>query len=274
MSRVQLNKFPALPASVSELIRLVPDDPAFYDHVLRLCESDPGLASEVIRLAHSVAMATHSRVGSVRQALLLVGPKTAVSHLVRGALVKVFVPHDPVVREVWERSVWTATASSQLATDVGVDPHVAQSTALLHDLGLFAMAFSDQEAFTSMLLSEPDDLTQIERERAIFGEDHTQVGARLAAAWAFPHVFRFVIRHHHDEKIEGATDEAAIARVVALADALADVSEHDVGACDRAVSRAAAAGLPFDAEDLPVLRDRLDAAARADVARLGLSPVA
>ena len=171
MSRLALTRFPALPASVSELIRLAPEDPSYYERVLELCRSDPGLASELIRLAHSVAMATREHVETVHQALLLVGPRPAVNHLIGGALVRVFVPHAPVVKRMWERNVQIANAASHLATDVvsgALDSQVAHGAALLHNLGQLAMACVDQNAMITIIEeSAGDPKRQLELESAL-----------------------------------------------------------------------------------------------------------
>ncbi len=278
MSRLALTRFPALPASVSELIRLAPEDPSYYERVLELCRSDPGLASELIRLAHSVAMATREHVETVHQALLLVGPRPAVNHLIGGALVRVFVPHAPVVKRMWERNVQIANAASHLATDVvsgALDPQVAHGAALLHNLGQLAMACVDQNAMITIIEeSAGDSKRQLELEYAHYGEDHTECGARLAAAWAFPHVFQFVIKRHHDDHISGPAHVAPYGRLIALAEALVDFREDDRPSGDAVVRRANDAGLPVRLEDIELLHLRLERGCRADVRRLGLSPVA
>ena len=278
MSRIALHRFPALPATVSELIRLCPEDPSYYERVLALCRADPGLASELIRLAHSVSIGTSQRVDSVRQALLLVGPRPAVNHLIGGALLKVFVPHARVVKRLWERNAWVASAASYLASNIvtgRLDSQVAHAVAALHDIGQLAMACVDQDAMASILAeSRGDPVHQLELERAHFGETHTELGARLSAAWAFPLVFRFVIRKHHDEEIEGPDQIAPYARVVALADALYDYDEEDPSTAEAVVARAKHAGLPVRRSDIELLRSRVSRGAHADVYRLGLRPVA
>lgn len=277
MSRIALNRFPALPASVTELIRLVPEDPNYYEHVLDACRADPGLASEVIRLAQSVGMGTRERVDSVHQALLLVGPRPAVSHLIGGALVKVFVPQATVVKRMWERNVWVASAASHLASDIvtgSLDPQVAHASAILHDLGQLAMACVDQDAMAAILAdSRGDPERRLALETARFGEDHTQLGSRLASAWAFPLVFRFVIRRHHDSEIVGPEEAAPYARLVALADALADHDEDDPATGDAVTRRANDAGLPVQRNDIELLKARVERSAVEDVYRLGLRPV-
>ena len=61
-------------------------------------------------------------------------------------------------------------------------------------------------------------------ERQILGVDHAQIGARLAAHWAFPEPITNVIAFHHDF---AAAPESTrwLAAVVALADALCNEDE-------------------------------------------------
>jgi len=156
----------------------------------------------------------------------------------------------------------------------GLDADCAHTTGLLHALGLFAMACADQEACGELPPHDGANLrARLKREREVFGEDHTAAGVRLSTAWALPPVFRFVIRHHHDDPIEGPDEMAPYARLVALADAMFELREDDASSASRVTARARGAGLEFSMDELACMREEFAEESAAEIERLGLPPL-
>jgi HD-like signal output (HDOD) protein len=275
MYSVILARFPALPASVSELLRLTPYDALYYEKVLKVCCSDPGMASEVMRMAHGSGVAPAAPIRSVRQALLQVGPRPIVNHLLGGMFIKVFVPVDGTSRQLWMRCIRSAAACASLVKDYPGplrDSHAAHTAGLLHDIGQLALACVDQVRYHGALEAAnglPDAV--LEQERKLYGADHAAIGGKLAEAWGFGETLTYVVRYHHNpsppRRCPAGED---LCRLISFASALLDTEHDRPETLTRAVELAAAAGIPLAAEDFPAIRSRIESDAALDLERLGL----
>jgi len=106
-----------------------------------------------------------------------------------------------------------------------VYPDQAFIAALLHDLGLLALArhHAREDALVASVASEKR-LARWRVERDVLGIDHAQIGARLAAHWSFPEAVTTVIAFHHDFA-SAPTEARWLAAVIALGDALCNEDE-------------------------------------------------
>src|SRR4051794_13220284 len=70
---ISLASIPAFPAVALRVLDLVSQDDADFDLLAREIASDATLSAQVLRLANSALFRFETRIGTVQQALLLVG---------------------------------------------------------------------------------------------------------------------------------------------------------------------------------------------------------
>lgn len=215
---------PPLPRVVSEIEReLARDDPA-PARVARIIEQDPALCAGVLRLANSALYARRTPVTDVVQAIGRLGlgetQRVVTAASVMGAWRE--VPGVDLER-FWWHSVAVGLVSMQFARRVrAVLPRESTDSAflagLLHDIGalIVAQAFPEH---TAELHREPlaEGESLADRELRVWGVDHGEIGATLAAGWNLPPVLREAMSFHHQPWL-AAPDVTSLVQLVHVAD--------------------------------------------------------
>jgi putative nucleotidyltransferase with HDIG domain len=169
----------------------------------RALGSDPALAAQVLRLANSAFYGMPRRVGSVPQAVLILGTQ-AVRNL---ALVASTFPwlNRPIPGyalgpgQLWAHALGTAVGSALAAErSRRANPDLAFTAGLLHDLGKIAMSVWLERKLPALLrIAEIEGKPFDAVERRVLGYDHTQVGAHLGERWNLPSELVDAMRWHH-----------------------------------------------------------------------------
>jgi putative nucleotidyltransferase with HDIG domain len=105
--------------------------------------------------------------------------------------------------ELWRHSLVTATAAETVVsqiTELNVEPAVAFTVGLLHDMGKLVMG----QVLTPELQAdirrrvEQEHMSRSEAEKVVLGTDHSEVGACLLQEWRLPEeIVEAVANHHH-----------------------------------------------------------------------------
>jgi putative nucleotidyltransferase with HDIG domain len=105
-------------------------------------------------------------------------------------------------KELWFHSLSTAVAAEHLARSglpVEVEPPVAFTAGLLHDIGKLALHqvldTGTQTAIRNCIIQKR--LPRNAAEKEILGTDHCEVGARLLETWRLPAEIVEAVAHHH-----------------------------------------------------------------------------
>lgn len=184
----QPQHLPTIPTLVQSLIDSFADDDVSITKIARLISTDPGMSAKLLRLANSAYFRVARSIGTVDDALKLLG-STMVRNLVIGSgfagAFKVAAGLD--IREFWRYSLGTACAARWLAGRARHNPETAFMVGLLHGIGQFAMRAGLTQAMEKIdLLVHPLDERRAMAERNELGFDHAQVGGALARLWHFP----------------------------------------------------------------------------------------
>lgn len=223
-------ELPALPSTTARLLSLFDDETAGVDAVLAVIGYDASLSANLLKLCNSAYYGLRQQVGTVHEALGLLGNRTVISlafatslgDVLRGPLAGYRLDRDVL----WRHSLAVAIGAAHFAEAAGGRElrERAFTAGLVHDIGKLLLnaplkAKLQQLPQTAGL----DVLTRGEHE--LLGFDHAEAGAALAEAWNFPPALRSVIGAHHDlagaaagaRAETGAADEAArlLAAVVA-----------------------------------------------------------
>ena len=135
-----VNSFPGMPGTAVKLLGLI-DDPAMrVSQIEEILRQDPGLTANVLRLANSAYFGIPSKIGSIRQAVTLLGLKRLIQ-LVIAACVNAIMDkpvsgYDLPPGELWRHSIAVSVAAEGLVKELkGKAAEEIFTAALLHDVG-------------------------------------------------------------------------------------------------------------------------------------------
>jgi putative nucleotidyltransferase with HDIG domain len=225
------------PASHSafKLITLLGRSAINNDEIVRVLKYDTSLTAKLLRTCNSVFFGFDEPVASVEQAVLVLGHKQILRILFAIAFNSTMTVPLPGyaadANELWHHSLVTAFNCEHLAqTDLmdGVEPSVAFTAGLLHDIGKLALdevlGKDTQTAIRSRI--ELNGQSCAEAEREIIGTDHAQVGASLLQMWKLPPEIIEAVENHHRPM---AIPQLRLSALVHVADCLAHIMGSSVG---------------------------------------------
>lgn len=172
-----------------------------------LISSDPVLASEVLSVVNSLVYAPRFPINSILQAIAVMG----ANHLqglclmvaLRGYMAKNLT--HPAMRSLWLHGLATAAIAEQVASTGFMDRDIAFTCGLMHDIGRVALSVVQTRDYTDLLARHKGTPQSIlEKERAIFGHDHCQIGGQLVTEWKLPEDFVPIVSEHHTATEPGA----------------------------------------------------------------------
>lgn len=197
----RVRELPALPAALNRVLGALRDDQLRSDGLAALIEQDQALCARTLRLANSAFYGLQGRVGSVHDAIRLLGLRTVANLLTAATLAgQAGLARCPGFdfRLYWRHSVAVSLAAREIARACGHDADEACVTGLLHDVGRLALAaYFPAELSAALDLAHAADLDPTTAERTVLGLDHGQVGAMVAAHWRLPAELVRAIGHHH-----------------------------------------------------------------------------
>jgi putative nucleotidyltransferase with HDIG domain len=194
-----------------------------FTELLREVETDPYLAACVLHEANTkyrlpATARLHeacARVGETKLASLI-NSKGTRDYRAQG------------LSQWWEQSLRAAEAARLLAAHTGIaDEDEAYATGLLHDIGAVLLGALFPDEYAPLAALEPEE--RCEREVALFGVDHAQVGQWVLEACGLPRTLAAAVQAHHD----ALRINAPAALLIHMADAVAHVNEtYDFTAVD------------------------------------------
>jgi putative nucleotidyltransferase with HDIG domain len=225
-------ELPPLPTALAEAMRVLSHDELPAQHCVRAIEREPALALRVVQLANSGFYASPSRVGSLGDAVRLLGLR-AVAAVLAAVSIKQMMGRLPgSLHEQdrrWHHALATGCGARELARERGLDAEEAFVAGLLHDVGAWLLAaFAPEQLPLVQSLQDVEKLDLCSAERRVLGVSHEDIGAQVAHLWRFPSGIAAAISHHRQPRseAEGGTE---LERLVHVAEALVETMEHTAG---------------------------------------------
>lgn len=222
----RVRDLPALPAVLREVLRLMRTEALHADELARQIEHDQALCSRTLRLANSPFYGLPGRVGTVHDALQLLGLRT-VAGMMTAASLNAFSTLGRCpgfdFAAFWRHAMAVSLGARAIAQARGGDADQAAVSGLLHDVGQLALAtYFPDELAAALDLGRSADLEPAEAERSLLGLDHADVGGMLVRHWGLPAgIVAAVEQHHRPPRTEALPAAALLIDAVHLADAVA-----------------------------------------------------
>lgn len=217
----RLKQLPSLPASIADLLASFADDDVDVERISRQLARDQGLTARVLRVANSSFYGLQSRVGTVHEAVVILGFRAVRSMVLAVGMSSAFkVENCPGfdTHAYLRHCASVGLAARGLAALTGHNPELAFTGGMLHDIGKLVLAANFPAEYAAALAyRQQHDCFMYQAERDVLGMDHGEVGGLLAETWHFPPALLAAVAGHH------APSDAAVnvpADLIHIADAL------------------------------------------------------
>lgn len=192
---------PSLPEGVNYLIRALDDEYTNLDTLAHHINADPAIVARFLAAANSVASGLSKPVHSAGQAFLLLGADRIASIILASTLISRYDTHASgfSARLLWQHSLGVAVCARVLAEQTEINPELAFTGGLLHDIGQLLLYTASPAYFLKVLdRHHEEDIPLIVAERSVFGYDHCEAGRVLATVWKLPPDIIDAIAAHHE----------------------------------------------------------------------------
>lgn len=222
----QQNALPTIPKVVQEVIDSFNNDDVSIDEVAKKLAADQVLSAKLLRLANSSYYHSSKSIGTIDDAVLMLGFMTVRTLVISSGLTGGFKAMPGVdLKQFWRYSMHTAVIAKWLSKQVHGNSDFAFTVGLMHAIGQLVMhAGMPEQTLQIDKIAGPLDSRRLGVERASFGYDFADVGAELAKRWRFPDNFAIVIKAFPDPLSASSFD--SMAAVVHLASWRARAEEN------------------------------------------------
>jgi eukaryotic-like serine/threonine-protein kinase len=191
---------PSPPALALRIVEAASKPNCDTAEVLSLLNKDSGLSSQVLKTVNSGLFGLSKPVGSLKQAVVMLGVRPLRSLVLSLALPAIQIPdRDEFVLRYWQESVAGAVIVRELAVLLRrKDPEDDLIAGLLRDIGVLVLRDAFGEQYRTLWKGNPLwARRQCDVEREALGVDHADVSAGILESWNLPADIHQPIRYHH-----------------------------------------------------------------------------
>jgi putative nucleotidyltransferase with HDIG domain len=164
-----------------------------------IIEKDQTIAARILKISNSALYGMRQEVNSLHRAMMILGIKTIKSLILTATTRSLHKKFGITEKMMWDHSVGAGIASKIIADGMGTDiEDVAFVGGLMHDLGKVIMNNETPDDFAEVMMNiYNEDIDAITAETAVYGFDHTEIGAGVVAKWKFSPILTDIIGKHH-----------------------------------------------------------------------------
>jgi len=203
----QIDQVPVMAPVHARLLRMIQDADVSAQELSEAISGDPSLTAQVLRLVNSAVYGMPRQIGTVSQAVLLLGFDTIAEQVLNYARLALKDPAERAgpldFRAFWQHSVAVAAGARVLARRAAVDDEEALFVAgLLHDIGRVLLAqYLPDELERALERASRLRLPLYEAERQSIGFTHCRLGECLALRWDLPDLVVDAVAFHHEPDV-------------------------------------------------------------------------
>ena len=230
ITKRMLQSLAPLPATAVRLLALLQDANVTLRRIADVASQDVGISAAILRMANSPLLGMRGRVGSISEALTLIGTEQARLIVLSCGVARAGQKELPLygleAGAFMRHSELVATLTMGIARQCQYSAvGVAYSAGLLHDIGkviLNGMALQeglDDAKYQHFSRASAESGSHIPTlELQCFGSDHPSAGRDAAMHWALPPEIVEAIERHHGpmgESVQGLPAFLTLANAVA-----------------------------------------------------------
>ncbi|MEM8682690.1 MAG: HDOD domain-containing protein [Pseudomonadota bacterium] len=225
----RINDIATLPEIARAVMAAAENPDTSADDVEQLVSSDAVLAARVLKVVNSSFYGMPGEVGSIHQAVVMLGLNAVKNIAIAASLGKLFrgtsIHESFDARELWQHSTAVACASRMLAKQLGVDPEQAFLAGMLHKVGLVVEMQFAPEKLGQVIdrLLQPDAGRLLDIEAEVIGATHEQFGRAFCENWQFPVVLQEAVGAHHDPSVLDG-EARTLAAIICVSNYLSDAA--------------------------------------------------
>lgn len=202
---VLVEKMPAFPKSVQQVVQLTSDINASAKDIVRVIECDPVMTVKILKAINSSFYGLPQKITSVQRAVVHIGLNTIKNMALGVAAMGMLNANNKAnfnTSDFLLHSLTTASISKMLAERIGLSPTECGDSfvaGLLHDFGKVVFAeFIPDEFKLALEKSTEQQRPLYQTELEFIGLNHSQAGKILAEKWELSDTLIDAIAHHHD----------------------------------------------------------------------------
>ncbi len=220
-----LKSFPSMPGAAIKLLALIDDPDVSVSQIEAILRHDAGLTANILKLANSAYFGIPTKVGSVRQAVLILGLKRLIQMVIAAcvnAIMDKQVPgYDLPPGELWRHSIAASVAAEGLVKELDItDNEEIFTAALLHDVGKLVLGNFVKKDLKKIESVLNQDISFEAAEDMVLGTNHADIGAQILTQWCLPFDIVNAVRWHHSpesaDKNTTTLDIVHVANVLCL----------------------------------------------------------
>lgn len=183
---------PCSPWLLPQLLKLLDSPDANSKDVEQLIVKDPGLAAATLKMANSAYFRGSEKCETLNDAILRLGfrdlYKVASGTIASRWLSASVEGYGWEPGDLCKHSLCVAVSAEVLSREAeGIEPELAYSAGLLHDVGKLALAYACSDQFEAIrLYQEQTHCSWREAENDLLGYDHCGIGGSLLQGWDYP----------------------------------------------------------------------------------------
>jgi HD-like signal output (HDOD) protein len=162
--------------------------------------------------------------------MMRVGARMISTTLTESHLNNAFDMNDGTMAHLWLTNSFSANLALTLAqahAGLGLEPEVAYTYGLLHDVGRLVLVAIYRNAAAEIVEENPDPAADlVRREEEVFGVSHTLAGRLLGNRWKLPAQITVVLAAHHLPASERVSYPADLNRTIDLMGLIDQVVHH------------------------------------------------
>lgn len=203
---------PSAPGVVQELINSFADEDVSTNEIARKIAADQVLSAKLLRLANSAHYHVSRSIGTVDQAVTMLGFVTVRTLVISSGLTGSFKPIKGFDLEYfWRYSLHTAVVAKWLARKTKQHQDMAFTIGLMHAIGQLVMHTAMPEQCAQIdTIAAPWSDNRLQAEKAVLGYDFATVSAELATRWNFPADFSATITAFSEPSAQDPINKMAV----------------------------------------------------------------
>lgn len=226
----KLSSLPSLAIVKYQLVKTLSKDGSSVEDISEIIKHDPAITSRVMAIANSAFFAYPGKIGSIDQAVLLLGFDLVRSISLASSMFNIFASQYGNLKRIWAHSYVVASIAASLCKkNRRYDGGSYFLSGLLHDIGRLVLiriaVDSNMEGHIQNLSGLRGDAL-MKAEFAMFGCSHPEAAKWFLEHLCFPDEIINPIEAHHNP--EAVAHAEGISKVIYVAEGLASLIYEDI----------------------------------------------